>query len=513
MKHRVVLAAATTFALTLTAVTAQGQERGVAAGVDAVGRRALVIGINEYARPQWKLRGAVADARNIETFLKGSLAYKPEQIRLLLDQDATRANILKTFEDWLINGSKPGDELFFYYSGHGSQQKDEDGDEEDGLDETLVSADASPDGHGGIRNMITDDEIGALLDRVTDRKVTVVVDACHSGTVTRGLLPEGIEGGKNLPSIPEVNPPEPVSTRAVQAHRKEPGFTDAKSNLTVWTAVAPYQVALEEVKAKPITGVFTNRFIRGVAQKQADLNGDGVVSHAELHEFLQRESDAYCQSFPACQAGLTPTLEGSRAILPLAVAAGSAATLISGTVQPKPQPAAKPDKPKPQDTATALLSHPNPANVTVEVLPGDSVRLGQPVRFRVQSGMDGHLLVLDVNAAGALTQIFPNKLSQQQSKDGRIAADRPLTIPDATYGFEFTASEPAGEGLLIALVIQDPVQLADILGRQGNLEPVARAEDYLSQIAERLRKPWTGDAVTRASRWSMASRKYTITRR
>lgn len=65
----------------------------------------------------------------------------------------TKANILTTMK-WLVDGAQPGDSLFFHYSGHGSQGKhtllfaisdaytlgtvrDADGDEEDGLDETI----------------------------------------------------------------------------------------------------------------------------------------------------------------------------------------------------------------------------------------------------------------------------------------------------------------------------------------------------------------------------------------
>ena len=53
--------------------------------------------------------------------------------------------------EWLIKGAKPGDSLFFHYSGHGSQVKDKDGDEIDGLDETILPVDFQKSG------MIIDD--------------------------------------------------------------------------------------------------------------------------------------------------------------------------------------------------------------------------------------------------------------------------------------------------------------------------------------------------------------------
>lgn len=43
----------------------------------------------------------------------------------------TKANILKAMH-WLVKDARPGDALFFHYSGHGGQTEDHDGDEGDG---------------------------------------------------------------------------------------------------------------------------------------------------------------------------------------------------------------------------------------------------------------------------------------------------------------------------------------------------------------------------------------------
>src|SRR5271163_89930 len=52
----------------------------------------------------------------------------------------TRANIIRAMH-WLVAGAQPNDSLFLHYSGHGSQTEDLDGDEEDGLDETILPVD------------------------------------------------------------------------------------------------------------------------------------------------------------------------------------------------------------------------------------------------------------------------------------------------------------------------------------------------------------------------------------
>ncbi|EPS67192.1 hypothetical protein M569_07584, partial [Genlisea aurea] len=80
---------------------------------------------------------------------------------------------------WLLQGSQPGDSLVFHYSGHGSRQRNYNGDEVDGYDETLCPLDFETQG------MIVDDEINATIVRPlpAGAKLHAIIDACHSGTV------------------------------------------------------------------------------------------------------------------------------------------------------------------------------------------------------------------------------------------------------------------------------------------------------------------------------------------
>lgn len=80
---------------------------------------------------------------------------------------------------WLVAGCRAGDSLVFHYSGHGSQQRDYDGDEADGFDETLCPLDFQTSG------MIVDDEINDTIVKPLPPgvKLHAIIDACHSGTV------------------------------------------------------------------------------------------------------------------------------------------------------------------------------------------------------------------------------------------------------------------------------------------------------------------------------------------
>jgi len=89
----------------------------------------------------------------------------------------TRLAILAAL-DWLRNNSGDQTTVLIYFSGHGSQMNDTDGDEAalDKLDETISPMDT---GVGGVTD-ITDDEFVAHIAGIRGN-VTVILDSCHSG--------------------------------------------------------------------------------------------------------------------------------------------------------------------------------------------------------------------------------------------------------------------------------------------------------------------------------------------
>ncbi len=454
--------------------------------------RALLIGIDNYTQVK-PLQGSVNDANSIRQFAIDTLHYRPEQIKTLADGEATRAGILNALDQWLIADSQPGDRILFYYSGHGYQAPDTNGDEEDHLDETLVSADTAPDPQqGGYRNMITDDELQARFDRLADRQVTVIIDSCHSGTITRSLMEPADTAARKTLDAPVVRSGHDFS-KALAAHRQEESLLKGNSRRAVWSAVAAAQVALVDQEARPAGGVFTRRLLEGLRERKADRNGNGQVSYAELLDYVAKESAAYCQRRGAlCPLGLTPTLEIDDAY--------QGQPVFAFETHPITTPA----------LATELLAHDNLLQAQVDLLPGTQFRLGDTMKIRVLSPRDGYLVVLDRNAKGEITQIFPNRYSDKAGKTNRIYANRPITIPDAYYGFQFAAREPLGQGQLLAVISEDPIPLDDVLAQHKDLQVIARPEAYLTTLAGRLRQPWTGDRFNRQAAWSLVQVDYTI---
>jgi hypothetical protein len=148
-------------------------------------RWALIVGVNEYRYlPHARLYGCVNDARAMERVLADLFEFPRENVTLLLDQQATRDAILGAMRR-LADQVKRDDVVVFHFSGHGSQMTDREGDEPDGMDETILPHDT---GRGDRENRdITDDEIYDWLLELTAQTpyVTLVFDCCHSGTISR----------------------------------------------------------------------------------------------------------------------------------------------------------------------------------------------------------------------------------------------------------------------------------------------------------------------------------------
>lgn len=172
-------------------------------------RRALLVGVWAYERAAsegaWKNLGSRADVDAIRGVLIGHLGFAPSDVvALKTPAETTHRAIIDAFRKTLIDGAGPDDEIFFHYSGHGSQVPDDR--EVDGLAETLVPSDyvSVTDGANDIR----DKEIEGLLAELAARgvrRVTLSFDCCHSGTITRSRM-RGVRGaGRAYKARPRID--------------------------------------------------------------------------------------------------------------------------------------------------------------------------------------------------------------------------------------------------------------------------------------------------------------------
>lgn len=181
--------------------------------------RAVLVGVGDYLHLDADLQGPPRDvALMAETLLaRGVVAADvtalttsvalPEGVRT---GAPLRAEILSALEA-VGTASAAGDTIVFYFSGHGSQAPDSDGDEGGGYDEILLPADADKwrGQIGAVENALVDDELAAWARPLLARGVRIVgiVDACHSATGFRAVGGQGV--ARYLPPEELGLPPDP----------------------------------------------------------------------------------------------------------------------------------------------------------------------------------------------------------------------------------------------------------------------------------------------------------------
>lgn len=130
-------------------------------------KKAIMMGLN-YPNTRFKLLGCVNDVRNGKRYFR----KRGYGVKLLIDKNITKSyNLLEALNEL---GNSPATKTVFHYSGHGSQSRDNDGDETDGWDETVFS-------NNDVE--ITDDQIRVELQKFENKTVYLFFDCCHSGTI------------------------------------------------------------------------------------------------------------------------------------------------------------------------------------------------------------------------------------------------------------------------------------------------------------------------------------------
>lgn len=158
-------------------------------------KRALIIGISDYGNPDGDPdRWSDISGANDIALLGPLLQQQGFEVETLSDAEATYKNIIDRL-DAIAGASAAGDMVYLQFSMHGQPVEDLDGDESDGWDEALVPVDALMTYQAGVyegKNHLLDDTLEKYFAQIRSAvgpggKLFVVLDACHSGTASRGL--------------------------------------------------------------------------------------------------------------------------------------------------------------------------------------------------------------------------------------------------------------------------------------------------------------------------------------
>jgi hypothetical protein len=156
----------------------------------------------------------------------------------------------------------------------------------------------------------------------------------------------------------------------------------------------------------------------------------------------------------------------------------------------------------------------NTAGVSLEILPSQTAKLGGKVSFGVIARKPGYLILVDVDAEGRMSQIFPTPELLAQS-DGRdlnfVKPGVKFVVPTPAArqrGFEYVVAPPTGSAVMVAILSERRVQLLDLPDLPRKLQGQAEALTYFSVWTSELRVPDNGRLVS--NNWSFDIKFYSI---
>lgn len=208
-------------------------------------RLALLVGVGRYPEKvavgqiPWRVLHTHDEIVALRKVLIERHGFLPKDILVLEDQQASGAAIRAAFASHLISRASRGAVVFFHFSGHGQSLLDKNGDELDGLDESIVPGDAQDQSAAaGERTNVLDDEFAGWLrtlgdklrgaDGKVDGSIVLSFDSCFSGTMARGDL---VERGRGWDVALDGPAPTPDSLQSDEGSRSAEAQQHARATL------------------------------------------------------------------------------------------------------------------------------------------------------------------------------------------------------------------------------------------------------------------------------------------
>jgi len=212
---------------------------------------ALVAGITEYAKAEYKLGFAAADARAIAGLLRGQkdLSFGAVEIRELVDGKATLGALLDGLQ-WLDDNVGPEDTAVVFFAGHGTNDREY----------FFLPYDA--DLARPVVTMLSQSQLQGVLTRLRGR-VLLFLDTCRAGAVF---------GGSDDDRRHKVDVTALLNS-----------LTYSQGGLVVFSAASGRELSQE--RADWGHGAFTKALLDALGGA-ADANRNGEITTAELDSYL-----------------------------------------------------------------------------------------------------------------------------------------------------------------------------------------------------------------------------------
>ena len=203
-----------------------------------------IVGVSSYTHMP-ALRYSDDDAYRMYAFLKSPEggAVPERQIKILIDEDASRNRILKTLQEVFYQADE-NDMVLLYYSGHG-------------LKGSFIPID-----YDGFNNRISHEEVFKIFNKSKAKYKVCYADACYSGSMT---------------AMKSVD----INTELRHYYHQ---LENTKQGVAFLLSSKGEEYSLEDRGLRQ--GVFTHYLIRGL-KGEADTDRNKLVTINELYRFVR----------------------------------------------------------------------------------------------------------------------------------------------------------------------------------------------------------------------------------
>lgn len=380
--------------------------------------RALLVGVGKYQMKGADLPGIDKDIDMMHSVAL-SLGFTEDQIKTLQDDQATLANVQRAINDWLVVGVSPEDRVLFYFSGHGTQIYDRNNDELDKVDEVLVMHDTAL-GRNTLDNVLVDDSFNEMIERIPAESIVLLIDACHSGTITRGAPPAGL-----YPKYLRY-PGMPTATRSASFLGRG-GQVETEKPYSALSAAQDNQRAQASKQGSFFT-LGVNRTVDEASRAKRGLN----------MAMLQAETTRYiATAIPDPAYVHSPALSGDMAVV-------GKNLFIQAKTSADP-----PDWKAEIEDVVKLGGYSIPIATNRRYY-----RTGEHIEIACAFAEPGYVNIITLQPGDkAPTILFPNKYHP----DNRVDVGGKVSIPAPSDTFELTAAPPAGRALIAVFHTPHPV--------------------------------------------------------
>jgi hypothetical protein len=215
---------------------------------------ALIIGVKDY-QGGTPSKFSDSDAESFKQYAITALKVPERRVKILLNQEATRINILRAVDLWLKSEVTANTRIYIFYSGHGLASSD-------GETGYLLPYD-------GDATYLSETAINLKLlfqriELLKPRDVVAFLDSCYSGQ-TRG-------GGTLL-----------ADARPIAIQLASSKFGGEKTS--IFSATSGIELAGSNERLGH--GLFSFYLMKGL-EGAAELNPDGTIDSGKLQEYIRR---------------------------------------------------------------------------------------------------------------------------------------------------------------------------------------------------------------------------------